>query len=179
MKLPKLHKATSTCELRPVMNHVFVTKENATASNTTIVVSHKTSELFSKEFIKNIPKDGMYITSEDWKVFTTEFIAVELDNNLIITVHKKKCERLIKAKSIKKVGSYPDWKALFKQYEVKDFNCGDFGMKASNVLALQYAIGSDNLRFQCFNNTKQINIIADSCDFKGVLALIMPIMIND
>lgn len=175
MKLPKLNKATDTCVYRPVMSHVYVTKENTVVFNASVLVAHKTSNLFNRSFISLIPKDGMYITSNDWKVFTTEFTHVRIDENLLITVERKGGERLIRAKKYDNVGVYPNWKDLFKNPR-KRFKCGDFGIRASNVTALQAATGSDNLRFQCFDNSKQINVIVGACDYEDVQALIMPVM---
>lgn len=179
MKLPKLHKAAGRDELRPVMSHILITKENTVVTNSSILVVHKTSELFNNEFVNNIPDEGMYITAEDWKVFTTEFVAVQLDNNLIITIIRKKREQLIKGKKVDKIGDYPSWKFLFKKQKGIKFECGDFGININNTIALHEATGCQNLRFQCFDRARQINVLTNNdCDYDSVKAVIMPMMIN-
>lgn len=180
MKLPKLNKATSTCGLRPCMMNIFITKEDVVAADGHILVAHKTNDFFSKEFIERIPNEGMYISGEDWKVLTVKFTAITLDKSGIVSVFNKNGERLIRTKSVDRVGKFPDWKELFNQFKNKDNVCGEFGIRPKLLFNLSEAVGSFDLKLKCYDNSSAIQVLPGSpCDYRGVVALIMPVMINN
>jgi hypothetical protein len=58
--IPKIYQCLADDELRPVMCHAKVTKEETVASDAHILVVHSTADLFPADFITHIPEDGLY-----------------------------------------------------------------------------------------------------------------------
>ena len=183
MKLPKMNKVCGNDELRPILDNVFVTKKNVTATNQHVLVSHATKELFDKDFIANIPEEGIYIDAEDWKMLTTEFILLSMDKNLLITVGKNKKtkyrETFFKALKVKDIGLFPPFEFLFKGKKNAKYNCGEFGLDSKILLILSEAIGSSQVHLKCTDSQEPIFVCPRSTvDYPSVRAVIMPVIID-
>jgi hypothetical protein len=105
--LPKMHFACSADELRPSFNHVEVTKEDVTASNGSMLVTHKTKDLFSDEFIEAMP-DKFYLHRNVWKELSKPHLHINFENNMIVQYFDG--YRLYYAPLIERSWKYPNWR---------------------------------------------------------------------
>ena len=67
-----VHLACADDELRPVMNHVLVTKKHIVASDAHILVRHETDSIFTDAFISGFPSDRFLIHSSAWQKLTEQ-----------------------------------------------------------------------------------------------------------
>lgn len=82
VKLPQMHLACANDELRSSMNHVEVTKESVVASNAHVLITHKTEDIFSVEFIEAMP-EKFYIHWKHWAQLCKPHLWIEFKDGLI------------------------------------------------------------------------------------------------
>ena len=171
--LPKLHLCCSDDELRPVMNHVFVSKEDIVSSDSHMLIKFNTEEIFDPDFIEAMPKRFL-IHGENWKMMAKrhDFIFFKDDR---IEVIKNDYSILIPIVLEDKIGKYPDYKLVMGKLEKTPIE--KIGIKPELLKKLSLAIGSKILQLYFNDNSHRIDIKAPG--IKGFEALIMPAMIDD
>ncbi len=180
MKLPKLHKALSKSLIYGEINiselsHVYVTKDIIFASDGHIAITHKTSELFNKRFIKNIPADGMQISGYDWKMLSKNQDRIEMDENLMITGlyegraygRKTLVQAFVSAftpKGLISVMKPPKDRTLAERSTVH----------SAKLLSLLYDItGCEVLKLEVYKNNKSLHVTAQGgCLFPSVAVVV-------
>lgn len=153
---PQMNLVCGKDDLRPILSHVFVTKDHCVATNAHIMIIAQTKELFPSEIINIIPEEGFYIHSEDWKKITQcDAVLVESEKVLEL-VHSKKRNEFIKIESIDSVGKYPDWKSVIPNStgsEKEAFHF--FGINANYLAILQKSIcGNNSICIETFRQKK-------------------------
>jgi hypothetical protein len=177
--LPKLHLACSDEELRPVMQHILVTKKEICASDAHILVIHQTKDIFSKEFIESMPAKFL-IHKEQWKQICKKHIALKFENGAIEVIYNGySIMHKIKTPEINLV--YPDYKKIMLKKKDKE-DVGEIGI-SSELLhkltdAMFYNYQTKGLKLEFFGQTKHIIVTSSSGESK-VKGLIMPIMITE
>lgn len=58
--IPQIHHCLATDELRPVMQHAFISPKEVAASDAHILVVHSTDDLFPATFVNTIPEEGLF-----------------------------------------------------------------------------------------------------------------------
>jgi hypothetical protein len=176
--LPKLHLACSSDELRPVMNHILVTKSDVCASDAHILVNHATSNLFDEEFIASMP-DRFLINSKHWQLMCKKHLFVTFDKEMIRVIYSYG-EVYYPIYTEKSIGSYPDFNQVFPK-ETDKGEVGEIGIKPSLLnrlcLTMRGEDDLDNLKltFHGCNRAVVVRLTSNT----NVRGLIMPCTIYD
>ena len=175
VKLPQMHLACADNELRPSMSHVEITKENVTASDAHVLITHKTEDIFSKEFIVAMP-DKFYIHQKHWAQLCKPHLWLKFKDGLIE-------QQMPGYKNVFKPVVEPDWK--YPAWEKIMPNKSDrqpidrIGINPalfntiSKALFLPGEINRAALSF--FSESSAILITVSSFESKAIL---MPMMLN-
>lgn len=177
--LPKLHLVCGDDYIRPITHHILVTKEEICATNAHILIIYKTKDVFSEEFIKNMPKRFL-IHSNQWKNFCKKHRAINFVNNCIEV-------------------EYPDYTTSYKvKYENDDFlypvynnvllseseKCyiGNIGINSDYISiltkAMFYPSEIPTVKMTFYGEHQHV-IITPSIIERDVKGLIMPTMLID
>lgn len=113
----KLDLICSKDELRPVMGHVLVTKENCVATDAHVMGIIPTAEIFDAQFIEQLGETPLLIFSSDWKKMNnaTGIMWKDRAKNIIEIFYKKGRPALIEAETEEKIAKYPNWKAVIPE----------------------------------------------------------------
>lgn len=178
MKFPKLELVCSPDELRPLMNHVLVTKENIVATDAHILIVHRTASLFDKEFIRDMP-DQFLIHKLNWKDIATgdvhkcSYIPIR---HLILTKFNTGKELYSPVHPSNELDGriYPDWEKVIPNKPVK---LNSIGINLALIERLRKALILDYERSECsltFHGTEKAIII--QAHQSDSFAVLMPVM---
>jgi hypothetical protein len=178
IKLPKLHFVCSTDKLRPVMQHILVTKEEVVATDGHTLVIHKTSDIFSDEFIEAMPEKFL-VHKDQWRSFYNKAILISFENNSIC-VHcngfKIYYQVIIEGDGMK----YPNYNAVLPRKESKT-ELSQIGLNSALLNKLAGAIlmpwqSDKHLKFEFYGEMMAILVtpIEHENNAKGI---IMPVML--
>jgi hypothetical protein len=180
MKFPKLHLVCATDEIRFVMSCICVGKEFTFASDSHILVRHKTSEIFKADFVASLPENPILINRK--AVFlicqkATEKVSLS-DDKKMIQLHRKD-ESVISFKLFTD-GTYPDANKIIP--DPKDSKPVDkIGINSNLLDRLSDGLGCDVpvLRIRFFDKMHAMYVTSTETDYVSAIAIIMPVMIND
>ena len=108
-KLPPMHLACSTDDLRPVMNCVYIKDGFATATDAFVLVKYDLRDLLSDDVLADL--DGKLIHRELWQVMASVRSYAILKRNEGLVVHKGNIKILITFED----ETYPDTESVFRQ----------------------------------------------------------------
>ena len=168
-------------ELRPIMNYVHVTTETMVATNAHVIGVIPTEELFDEDFILKIPKDGILIHREDFKIIAASGLGyTEWKSEGVIKVnHVKKRAVLIETSTQDKIGEYPNWQAIMPTRETRVAELNAIGVNAQLLFELQKSLGyTEGLKMQFSGQSKAIYCSSAKDSDSGAYGLIMPISID-
>lgn len=78
-------------ELRPILNYVFLDEKNIVATDAHVLGCSPTDKVFFKDFIKDIPKEGVLIHKDDWsKIIQYDEAKWKVKGEIIELTHAKK-----------------------------------------------------------------------------------------
>ena len=178
MKFPKLHLVCANDDLRPAMTHAKVNKDFTFASDTHVLVRHKTSEIFKDDFIASLPENGIMIPRRAIALMVkTAIIRVSLtDDKKSIQLHQLdgsiityKCADM----------NYPDANSIIP--DLKDIKPVDkIGLSSTLLDRLADGLGCDIpiLHLNFFGQDKAIYVTSPHSDYEGAIGIIMPVNIN-
>ena len=180
MKFPKLNLVCSDDDLRPVMSHIKVEPEFTFATDAHILVRHKTSEIFKKDFVASIPEEGILIPKKAIFLMckkTTVKISLTEDKKQI-QLHQ--IDGSVITYNLFFDGNYPNANLIIP--DPKD--CKPLVKVGLNsVLLSRLASGMNcndpilNLLF--FDQNKGVYATSPHSDYYSAVGIIMPVMIND
>ena len=170
--LLKLHLCCANDELRPIMNHLLVTKEFIVASNSHILIEFKTEEIFDPEFIEKMP-DRFLIHYKNWLILTKKHLHLDFEDSKIKVLYGER-DIFIPIVTEEELGKYPKYETLLE--EKNSFEINKIGIQPELLNKLSLAIGSKVLHLFFSNENKSITI---KSNIEGFRALIMPAMIHD
>jgi hypothetical protein len=180
MKFPKLHLVCDDTDFRPVMNCICVGKEFTFASDAHILVRHKTSEIFGKDFVASLPESPILISRKAVLLIcqkATEKISLS-DDKKMIQLHRKD-ESVISFKLFTD-GTYPDANKIIPN--PKDSKPVDkIGINSNLLDRLSDGLGCNipMLRIKFFGKTNAMYVTSTETDYVSAIGIIMPVMIND
>lgn len=94
----KLDLLCSRDVLKPILNHVFVTKDWCLATDAVVMGRVPTHRIFRKDFIEGLPDGGVLIHWEDWKKLKGKVMCFWKSKEVIgINYFKKPKNELIEA----------------------------------------------------------------------------------
>jgi hypothetical protein len=161
------------------MNHVKVTKEYCIATDAHVLAAVPTELMFDLEFIDKIPDEGVLIHHEDWKKMTTGVNVAWKSEDVIRVLVKNKRDILIEVESEDEVGKYPDWRAVCPTDDMRE-ELPAIGINAKFAATLQDALGYTGLALSFNGANRAISVTSvNRSDREGVIAILMPVMIDD
>lgn len=182
--IPQLNLACSKDQLRPVMNHVLVTKEFCVATDAHVLAYFPTESIFDDDFIKEFPMDSFLIHSEDWAKFKSAALIAwkKGATNIIEIFHSKKRNVLIEVETEEKIGKYPAWKAVVPALnDLVPSELSQIGMNAEIMATAQKIIGPGfglKCTFYAVNRAIEVQSI-NAVEFPDGRAIVMPVMLKD
>jgi len=156
--LPKLNLACAKDKLRPAMNHVYINGEETVASDTHILVVHKTADLFG-DVANDLPANCL-IPAEDWAELTSKFERLEVSGDYLMVHRKKGAPRAARLVKPEDVGQYPNYRAVMP-LESKKGPVEQIGLNPDCIARLFAAMTADK------NTALSFTFISES---HGVLA---------
>jgi DNA polymerase III sliding clamp (beta) subunit (PCNA family) len=167
-------------ELRPVLGHVYVTSENAVATNGHVLGVIPTNHIFNRDFVLSIPEDGMLIHAEDWKKITQYESAAWKGPNTIKLHDSKKRSIIIETFSQEEVAKFPEFERLIPTQEKRQAELNKVGIDASNALLLQKALGflSLAMQFSGFSGAIHCTDASNREETAGRHGILMPIKLT-
>lgn len=189
--LPKLHLACANDDLRPMMNHILITKDEIAASDAHVLIIHKTKSFFDEVSIKKMP-ERFLIHKNQWKEICKAHDSIEFDNNQIIVGYNNEYtisyDIIVESNYIprdfvglKVSGSYPNYNAVLPNEKTKKevgaiaFN-PDMINKLISAMFFPYT-DVKNIKFEFYGPDRAIIVSPTSQDIE-VKALLMPVMIS-
>lgn len=170
--LPKLHLCCAYDELRPVMQHVFVSKEDIVSSDSHMLIRFNTEEIFDSEFIEAMP-ERFLIHAENWKIMAKRHDFIFFKDNKIEVIQSGR-SLFIPIVLEDDLGKYPDYKLVMERLEKTPID--KIGIKPELLKKLSLAVGSKILHLYFNDSCSRIDIKYPGID--GFEALIMPAMIG-
>lgn len=173
VKLPQMHLVCSDDELRPSMQYVEVTKENVTATNAHVLVTHNTKNIFSEQFIEAIP-DIFYIHRKHWAQLCKPHIQITYDDGLI-TQHLDGYKNVFKPE-IEPHWKYPAWRSIIpNKLERQPIDSIGLSPKFFDRLQKAMILPGEIERFELsfFDKTRAILITVPTYDSKAIISMMI------
>ena len=176
---PKIHKACEMHYIRPEFEYVYISKEVIKATDTRVLIQHKTSEVFGKEFIESLPKKPILIH----RIYFAEMTryGCELHNiggNMIRYRYRGLLHYVpfqVDGKEISYMKTDKIWPKKVEAIEVvgispkilnKAFEALDYGTTRA-------------VKFQFHSQSKAIILTIQGGNYQSAKALVMPVMMWD
>ena len=178
IRLPKLHLACAKDALRPVMEHILITKDEIVATDAHILAILKTKDVFSDEFIAEMP-ERFLIHKSQWKDFYNGAFNFTFKDKAIC-VHYNGYEVLHKIKNEGDSIKYPNYDAFIPNQSDTKSLC-EIGLNAFSlktiVEALTFPYDVKTVKLQFFGANRAILVTPTNvdCNSRGI---IMPAMIT-
>lgn len=186
---PKMYECINADPLRPVMKYALLTKEDFVASDAHILVVHKTKEVFHEDFVKQIPKSGIFLSREclvDIAKTSAETLNLIKGHKLIEVTHYQKSRGYFKRYHnyrVEETGKmerfvYPNYKAVFPEDKAAPID--RIKLNAGLLAKLEKAMGVDyGITLNFIASDKAIICEPAGGEYQLVKGLIMPMMITD
>ena len=181
--IPPIHFACADDSMRPVLEHVYLTREHIVATNSSIVVVHKTEEVFSEEFIEGFPDEPFLIYRTFWAEMSSNKVSYLIweNGNIVINYRKKAPDGLVRpVVDGGDEGKYPNWQAVIPDDDRTVLGLTEIGLNPDYLVLTQKAFGlpkNSGLYFS-FDESNTATIITH--DIEGVWpsakAIIMPLV---
>lgn len=183
--IPKIYECLSDDLLRPVMCHALITKDETAASNSHILVVHKTSELFNQEFIDDLPEGGILVGKDalkDMALKNVQSVWYDPEIKLIKVIHQptgggEVINRYFEVKIPEPGGwKFPDYNKVWPEGvgEVPEIK-----IKPLLLAKLFKAMGAEAALTMKFTDpTKGVICEGGSYQWPSAKGLIMPMMIT-
>ena len=185
---PKIHKACAIDVLRPVLEHVFVSKEMIKASDTHVLIHHKTEEVFNKEFVESLPDKPILIHRIHFAEMTrcNCLHHKRYEDKYMIKYYYRELWHYVPfimegsiGESTKHFLNYPDTNKVFPKKEDKA-DIGQIGIKPYLLSKVAEALDFEQGSVRCEFHGEMKAIVVERLhgNYPGVKALIMPVMIS-
>ena len=183
---PKIHKACSDFELNPVMNHVFISKDVIKASNSHILVQHKTDEVFDEEFVESLPDKPILIH----RIHFANIVRVGCEYHLIVKddgahkllkYHYRDLWHYIPFENDgENMMTYPNTDAIWPKGKGREA-INKIGLNASflNIAAETLDFEKSTIKCEFYSESEAMTITKVIGNFPSAKALVMPVMINE
>lgn len=178
--IPKIHECLSKNELTPVLNYALITKEHTVATDAHILVAHKTSELFDKDFVEAIPEEGMLLGGDALREMAKKTVlSITFNEGTINVLHKKGGKAIFEPETQQKIGTFPDWRPVIPKME-DNMLVMAIGIDAKKALRLQNALGIDEPGMKCYFTGESKAILCKPVldTYPSAEGLIMPMRIE-
>ncbi len=184
---PKIHKACAIDILRPVMEHVFVSKKVIKASDAHVLIHHETSEVFDLAFISSLPDKPILIHRIHFAEMTrcgSEHHEIEKD---LIKYYYRELWHYVPfvidgdvGKSTNFNMNYPDTDSVFPKKEDKS-DVGEIGITPHllNKIAEALDFEQSPVRLVFHTESKAIAVKRLHGNYPLAKALVMPVMLNN
>lgn len=179
MKFPKLHLVCAVDELRPAMEHICIEKEFTFASDTHILVRHRTSEIFKEDFVTSLPEQSIMVHRRAVELIckkATVKIALT-DDKTQIQLHQ--LDGSIISYKIYNDRSYPNANSIIP--DLIDMKPVDkIGLNSTLLDRLSDGLGCSIpiLHLNFFDQSHAIYVTSPHSDYEGAIGIIMPVNIN-
>jgi len=179
IKLPKLHLVCANDQLRPVISHILITKEEVVATDANILVVRRTSELFSEEFIAAMPA-RILVHKDQWKAFYNGSSDITIEGD-IIWVHYEE-HKVSHSVKIEGEGlTYPNYAAIFPveedTVEPSEIGFNPFLLKTLAEAMLSPSQTNKGFSFKFYGEDKAIVVRPIDID-NNSKGIIMPITLS-
>ncbi len=188
--LPKIHLACANDSLRPVMEHILITKDEIVASDAHIIVIHKTENIFDEESIKAMP-ERFLIHKNQWKEICKNHDRLTFKNNQIIVNHNNtynfcfdiSFENDYAPKGYKGyyAGNFPDYKKVIPtKFKESVYEIGLNPKLLKNLVDTMFFPYAEvkNIKFTFYGKDRAIIVEPADSSVPTVKGLIMPVMIT-
>ena len=181
MDLPKLNLIAENDNLRPAFECILLTRKHMVATNGQVLCGSMTKNHFSKDFIEQIPKEGVLIHRADWgRIFTSR--DAQWEGRFIKFYFDKKRPVIVEPIAINKFQpTFPKWEAIIPDNgEIKAHSRdGVLGINGNLLSRIQkcFKAGGVELYFQ-ENPNYGIIVKPMMTPIENGFALIMPVMIG-
>jgi hypothetical protein len=181
----KLHLSTSKDSLRPVMQHILLTKDNFVATDAHILAVVPAELILSDASIECIPDEGLLINSAIWKsIYNADEITVYSEGGIFKILghfrNKPTMEFKIELNGFElgTIGTFPKWEQVIPQ-EVARQETLMTGINAKLLMNLSDALNASNgFKLEFNGSNKGILCTPISKDAVKPYGLIMPIKID-
>lgn len=181
----KLHLATSKDSLRPVMQHILLTKDSFVATDAHIMAVIPNNLILHPNSIELIPEEGLLINSAIWKVIynADDIMIHKEDQDYKITGwFKKKPAMQFKLElngwNGGTIGNFPNWQQVIPQ-EVARQEMSMTGINAKLLMNLSDALNASNgFKLEFNGSNKGIVCTPIGKEDLKPYGLIMPIKID-
>lgn len=178
-KLPKMNKACSTDELRPVMNHVYIDENNIVATNASILVVHNTREVLNEQITNELKNTGpILLHRKKWEFFTRLHSSILLKDGFFeiiydydYSVHLKYVEEETYSQR------FPNWPKVIPDFN-KLVGLNEIGLSLKLLNDVSEALGisstsQSKLTFKAKDRAVKIEPLYS--DYPNSWAIIMPV----
>lgn len=175
----KLHLITSKDQLRPVMCHIYVTRQNCVATNAHVLGVIPTDLVFDSQFIAEIPEEGFYIHPDDWKtMIQADYILWKSPDIIKLVFHKfSKRNQVFEAFKVSDIGRPIQWEQVMP--DPKNYApVSQFGVNASLLKDLQDALGFESVRLTFTPGVRAAMVQNTGAELRREYGIIMPIMLD-
>ena len=171
----RLEKITSKDKIRPTLNHIYLHKDRAVATD-----GHKLGVVLIKnifqdceEFLNSIPNEGVFIHPEDWKKIKDVNTIEPIKNGVIKIIPNKGRAVLIEAINASEIGKFPVYDNIIPSGTLEATTNICFNYKYLYDLCEAIGINTINnkTRLQFFGEMKAIRVDHEN----GNYGVIMPI----
>jgi hypothetical protein len=181
----KLHLSTSKDALRPVMQHILLTRYNFVATDAHILAVVPAELILSDASIECIPDEGLLINSAIWKsIYNADQITVYSEGGMFKIVGHFRNKPTMEFKlelngfELGTVGTFPNWKAVIPAEDKRE-PMQVTGINAKLLMNLSDALNASNgFKLEFNGSQKGILCTPISKDAVKPYGLIMPIKID-
>ena len=188
--IPKIYECLGKDPHRPIFDYALVTKEHTVATDAHIMVVHKTSELFDKDFVAHIPEEGMLLGGDALREMakkTAQFIVFNREAGTakglgtITVLHTKGGKAIFEPETQEKIGTFPNWSGVMPKIE-DNTTVMAIGIDARKLLRLQNALATETAGLKCYftGESRAILCYPTNADtqYPSAVGIIMPMEIN-
>lgn len=180
IKLPKIHYACANNGLRESMEYILVTKDEVAATNGTILVVHKTSDIFDSDFVFNMP-ERILIHKNQWKLLCDNALTISIDE-YCIAVQYEGYKVSYPISTEERLGiKYPKYNSVFPKKEdvesIDSIGINPVILYQLSQAMLTAASSSNGLKFEFYGKAR--GILITPVDYSNnAKALLMPVILS-
>ena len=188
--IPKIYECLGKDPHRPIFDYALITKEHTVATDAHIMVVHKTSELFEKDFVAHIPEEGMLLGGDalrDMAKKDVEQIILNkqsdksLPKNNITVLHRKGGKAIFEVREHGGLDNFPNWSGVMPKIE-DNTTVMAIGIDARKLLRLQNALATETAGLKCYFTGESGAILCYPTNvdtqYPSAVGIIMPMKIN-
>lgn len=177
---PKLHAVTSKDPWREVMQFGLLTKEHIVVTDAMMLVAHKCTSLFDKDFIDTIPEDrGILIPAVTLKEMNKKGVTYSLKigdvPEMEFSFKGNSYSHKLEYNGVGKI--FPQWEAVIPKSFDAFFN-NAITFNAGYLLTLAQAINPDNdvVELRSSGEDRAMGVFDPTDTYEGCRAFLMPCM---